>query len=145
MSFKWDYTQVFITTPSTEQELGNISSYVLLPLWEFRFSPWRTEFKTIIPTRSKTVGVKSTSDSLGVSRRRRAQTPRTWYGFRPQSCLPVSISLRKAWLVALELIGTIRDNDFPVHTPSEQLLFKYFPYSSFTGKQYLIEISRGRH
>lgn len=75
MSFKWDYTQVFITTPSTEQELGNISSYVLLPLWEFLFSPWRTEFKTIIPTRGKTVGVKSTSDSLGVSGRRRAQTP----------------------------------------------------------------------
>ena len=62
-----------------------------------------------------------------------------WYMFRPQSCSLASISRRKAWLGALKLIGTIRDNDFPVHIPSEQLLFKYFPYSSFTGKQYLIE------
>lgn len=62
-----------------------------------------------------------------------------WYMFRPQSCSLASISRRKAWLGALKLIGTIRDNDFPVHIPSEQLLFKYFPYSSFTGKQYLTE------
>ena len=62
-----------------------------------------------------------------------------WYMFRPQSCSPASISRRKAWLGALKLIGTIRDNDFPVHIPSEQLLFKYFPYSSLTGKQYLTE------
>lgn len=66
---------------------------------------------------------------------------RSWYRFQPPNYSPGSISVKTPWLVALKRIGTMRDNDFPVHTPSEQLLFKYFPYSSFTGKQYLIEIS----
>jgi hypothetical protein len=88
---------------------------------------------------TKTVGLKRTSDicmspggSLAIS-----LLHKVW----PQSWNPGSCIVRTAWLAALKLIGAIRDNDFPVHTLSEQLLFKYFPYSSFTGKQYLIETS----
>lgn len=39
----------------------------------------------------------------------------------------------------LPLIGATGDHAFPGHTPSEQLLFGCFPYSSFTGKQCLTE------
>lgn len=88
----------------------------------------------------KTVGVKYASDSSLVSG-------------RPPFLVRISTS---AWQPGLlqrknSLAGCLatywhnkRDNDFPVRTPSEHLLFKYFPYSSFAGKQYRIEISWGR-
>lgn len=88
----------------------------------------------------KTVSLKHILDEVGPSRGILRQLL-SWCGFDLSAVSCSSRSVGAAWPGALQLIGTIRENDFPVHIPSEQLLFKYFPYSSFTGKQYLIEIS----
>lgn len=77
--------------------------------------------------------------TAGVSRGALWYKVPSWYRFRPRSDRPASVSVKAPWRVALQRAGTRRDHDFPVHSPSEQLLFEYFPYSSFTGKQYLIE------
>lgn len=98
------------------------------------------EFKTIMALVKKKGSLKHTLVRLGISRGHLPSAPIL-------ACANLRVvatnsrSMGVAWPVALKLIGTIRENDFPVHIPSEQLLFKYFPYSSFTGKQYLIEVS----
>lgn len=63
-----------------------------------------------------TVGVKYASDSSG----RPGEAPLLGSDCHPQRSSRGSFGVGTAWLVALKLIGTIRDNDFPVHTPSER-------------------------